>query len=70
MDKIYNEFPPSSFPSEFPSSSFETPNQHRVLLSKDAISALVERFVLEATAKVDLERALEQVKARVRIAGQ
>ncbi|RXW14252.1 hypothetical protein EST38_g11602 [Candolleomyces aberdarensis] len=67
LDKFYSEFPVSSSLS---SSSLETPNQHRLLLSKDVIPALVEQFVLEATAKVDLERALEQVKARVQIAGQ
>lgn len=60
LDEIYAQYTPASSSPE-PSTST---TQHELLLTRDAVPAIVERFELDPSADTDLYRALEQVRLR------
>ncbi|RDB18948.1 Uncharacterized protein C23H3.12c [Hypsizygus marmoreus] len=69
LDVVYKDYAPTEKP---PSSSAESqttpipPRHHELLLTRDAVPAILSVFGLKPSAGADLLRAVEQARARVR----
>ncbi|GLB38163.1 hypothetical protein LshimejAT787_0500280 [Lyophyllum shimeji] len=72
LDGVYRQFAPrvpemeaTTKPESTPSFSPTTPPQHEILLTRDAVPAILNIFGLDSTAGADLLRAVEQARVRV-----
>lgn len=66
LDEVYKEYQPPTEPSSTSSPTpAKTEAQHSLLLTRDAVPAILSRFELKASAGADLYRAVEQARARV-----
>ncbi|RDB19027.1 hypothetical protein Hypma_014296 [Hypsizygus marmoreus] len=70
LDVVYKDYSPAEKPPSSPSSSAESqstpPRRHELLLTRDAVPAILNVFGLKPSAGADLLRAVEQARVRVR----
>ncbi|RDB18941.1 hypothetical protein Hypma_014293 [Hypsizygus marmoreus] len=70
LDAVHKDYSSAEKPLSSPSSSAESqstpPRRHELLLTRDAVPAILNVFVLKPSAGADLLRAVEQARVRVR----